>query len=276
MSSPATPVGSLRPRLVEVEGRWVHLWEVGEGAPTLLLHGFSDDGSCWVSTVDLFTEGGRRVIAPDARAHGRTPLLSQDAFTADARLNDVISLEEALAIEGALVVGHSMGAITAMQLAEKRPDLVQAAILVDPPLVGGEHDRRADTRNRHEEWLSGIDSMDPLELTDICRRENPNWTDDEISAWVSSKQLMDRELFRRRQAWHGRPWREVVGAIQRPTLVVAGEVDLGSLIDATAGSWLDATAGIEFVRIPGAGHSVHRDQRERFSAAVREFLARLV
>jgi pimeloyl-ACP methyl ester carboxylesterase len=240
----------------------------------LLLHGFSDDGSCWVSTAGLFFDHDRRVIAPDARAHGRTPLLADDEFTAAGRLADVIELATAMSLKDALVVGHSMGAITAMQLAAARPDLVSAAILVDPRLTGPEFDVERDGQNLFEASLTQASSMDPGALSEICRKESTAWTDDEVTAWVSSKRALDRGLFGRRQSWHGGPWRPTIQSIEIPTIVIAGEVALGSAVDAEAGRWLERCESIEFVRIAGAGHSVHRDQRDRFADSVRGFLSR--
>lgn len=271
MTAPASP---LAPRFVDIGDRRVHLWEAGSGAPALLLHGFSDDGSCWASTAARFTSLGRRVVAPDARGHGRTPLLAGDEFTAAGRLADVERLAKVLELGNVVVVGHSMGAVTAMHLAADRPDLVRATVLIDPPLTGRELDGERNGANPFEEWVREVAAMEPAELADLCRLENPNWTHDEVMAWVSSKRAVDVALFDRRQSWHGRSWRSAIESIEGPTIIIAGEPELGSAVDSGAGRWLDRCQGVEFARIPGAGHSVHRDQRERFAELALGFLAR--
>ena len=60
-----------------------------------------------------------RVIAPDARGHGDSEWTRDYSF--DAMRDDVVGLIEALGILAAIVVGHSMGAVTAYQLAATDP-----------------------------------------------------------------------------------------------------------------------------------------------------------
>ncbi len=271
MSGPASP---LVPSFVEIADRRVRVWAAGDGPPAVLLHGFSDAGSCWVGVTPLFTRLGYRVVAPDARAHGLTPLLPDDEFTARARVGDSRAVMQALDIEGALVVGHSMGAITAMQLASRHQSLVSAVILIDPPLTGDEADVERDRGFSFEAWVHEIAAMPPQALADLCRRVNPGWMAEEIDAWVVSKLEMDRDLFRRPQSGHDGPWRAAMEAILCPALVVAGETELGSLVDGGAGCWLDDAPNVEFVRVEGAGHSVHREAPGQFGSVVEAFLDR--
>ncbi len=274
MNSGRSAIGSLTSDTVDVHGRAIHLWTAGEGAPALLLHGFSDDGSCWASTAPLFTGRGRRVIAPDARAHGGTPLLADDDFTAASRQSDVEQITGALDLADVLLVGHSMGAVTAMHLAADQPDLARATVLIDPPLTGHDLDAERNSQNPFSKWINETAAIDPAELAALCETENPSWTDEEVAAWVSSKRAVDRDLFARRQSWHGRSWRAAIDSIRCPKIVIAGESALGSIVDVDAGRWLGEHPDVEFVRIRGAGHSVHRDQRVRFAKVVVGFLTR--
>ena len=50
-----------------------------------------------------------------------------------ARLADAVATCEAIG-QSVLVVGHSLGGVTAAALAQHRPDLVKAVVLEDPPL----------------------------------------------------------------------------------------------------------------------------------------------
>ncbi len=259
-------------RFVETPGRRIHVWTAGEGDPAILLHGFTDDGACWVGAAPLFTGRGYQVIAPDARAHGRTALLADDDFTADARVEDVVAVTDALGVEGALVVGHSMGAITAMQLAARYPSLARAVISIDPPLGDVEADEPHTGENPFETWITEIASMETSALADLCRRENPVWASAEVDAWVASKQAVDQGLFRRKQSRRDRSWRDTLDAIDVPVLLVAGDPRLGSIVDEGAGRWLQGKPEIQFVRIAGAGHSVHRDAAVEFAAVVGDFL----
>lgn len=242
----------------------------------MLLHGFTDDGACWVGAAPLFTGLGYRVIAPDARGHGRTSLLADDLFTADARVEDTLGLISALGIEGALFVGHSMGAITAMQLAARHASLVRAVILIDPPLGDIVMDERRRGENPFEAWIAEIASMETSALADLCRRESPAWASAEVDAWVASKQVVDQGLFRREQSGRERSWRDTLNAIDVPVLLIAGDPGSGSIVDEGAGRWLAEHPEIRFVRVSGAGHSVHRDAADEFAAVVGDFLESLL
>lgn len=58
---------------VLVDGIQIHYTRTGDGSkpPLLLLHGFSDDGMCWLPVArDL--EAKYDLILPDARGHGRS------------------------------------------------------------------------------------------------------------------------------------------------------------------------------------------------------------
>lgn len=269
--SEARLVPGMGSRFVDTPSRRIHVWTAGEGDPAVLLHGFTDDGSCWVGAVPLFGERGFRVVAPDARAHGRTPLLADDEFTAAARVADTVAVMAALDIDDALIAGHSMGAVTAMQLAAHHRPLVRAVLLIDPPLRDGEPQEQSGQVDPFEAWISEIAAMDVDALTDRCRSESPTWSPAEVDAWVASKKSVDERLFRRARSWHEEPWRETLDSIEVPVLLVAGEPRFGSIVDETAGRWLDRHPNIDFVRIGGAGHSVHRDAALEFATAVRRF-----
>jgi len=267
------PASLLIPTFVEMSDRRARVWRVGEGPPAVLLHGFGDAGSCWVGAAPLFSRRGYRVVAPDARGHGRTPLLANDEFTAGARFRDACAVMEALGIGRALIVGHSMGAITAMYVAARHRSHAGAVVLIDPPLGDDEPSIERDNLS-FELWVEEVAAMSAEAAAVGCRRANPEWTAEEVDAWVVSKQEMDRGVFRRPQSRYDGPWRAAMEAISCPALVVAGQTEFGSLVGEGAGRWLDDAPNVEFVRIEGAGHSVHRDARDRFASVVAAFLDR--
>lgn len=104
--------------------------EVGEGVPILLIHPAGSTASTWGSaTKDLAQIG--RVITYDRRGYARSggePAHSISTHTADAA-----ALLEYLRASPAVVVGTSAGAAIAVDLAVRRPDLVQVVIAHEFP-----------------------------------------------------------------------------------------------------------------------------------------------
>lgn len=257
----------MQPMFVEVDGRPVHVWRDGEGPPVVLLHGFGDDGACWTAVADTFTSAGRSVVAPDTAGHGRTPLLDGEPFTASRRTADTVAVMAALGLGPAVLVGHSMGALTALLVAADHPDLVRGVVLEDPPLPDGPFDAEADAINPLEPWIADVQALDEPSLTARCRAENQGWSDAEIAPWAPSKLALDRRVFRAPHTWLGRPWRDAVDAVRCPLVLLSGERRLGAAVGAEARAWFRET-GRHLVEAEGAGHNVRRERRDAFGGAV--------
>jgi pimeloyl-ACP methyl ester carboxylesterase len=111
----------------------VGVWEPeGEGAdaatPVLLIHGVTASHLSWPFVADRLPFA--RVIAPDLRGRGRSNEL-EGAAGLDAHARDLVAVLDALGVECAVVVGHSMGAFVALVLGERHPERVSRLILVD-------------------------------------------------------------------------------------------------------------------------------------------------
>jgi len=131
---------------IEVDdGGRIHVMERGRGPALVLLHGFMLSAELWVHQLRDLADG-HRVIAVDLRGHGRsvpgtsgfspagTPD-SEDSLRGEARMaaaqqgspairrmaQDVHAVLRALDVEHAVVVGHSMGGMVALQLVHDTP-----------------------------------------------------------------------------------------------------------------------------------------------------------
>ena len=132
----AGPALHERPRRSPTTGsvRWdgcdLYFEEVGEGVPILLIHPAGSTASTWGAAADELARIGR-VITYDRRGYARSggePPRSVSAHTADAA-----AILEHLRAAPAAVVGTSAGAAIAVDLAVRRPDLVQVAIAHEFP-----------------------------------------------------------------------------------------------------------------------------------------------
>ncbi|HET9248650.1 MAG TPA: alpha/beta hydrolase [Actinomycetota bacterium] len=104
--------------------------EAGVGAPILLIHPSGSTGSTWGPAVEELARVGR-VITYDRRGYARSggePVRSLSTHSADAA-----ALLESLQAPPAVVVGTSSGAMIALDLAVRRPDLVRAVVEHEGP-----------------------------------------------------------------------------------------------------------------------------------------------
>jgi pimeloyl-ACP methyl ester carboxylesterase len=107
--------------------------ENGDGQPIVLLHGLTATRRYVVMGSRLLERSGRRVIAYDARGHGRSgPAPSPDAYTYRHLSEDLLVVLDRLEIQQALLAGASMGAHTAIRFALEHPDRVAALALITP------------------------------------------------------------------------------------------------------------------------------------------------
>jgi 3-oxoadipate enol-lactonase len=115
---------------VRSDGWDLYCEEAGEGVPILLIPPSGSTASTWGSAVDQLARIGR-VITYDRRGYARSggePVRKLSTHTADAA-----AILESLGAVPAVVVGTSAGAMIALDLAVRRPALVQAVIEHEGP-----------------------------------------------------------------------------------------------------------------------------------------------
>lgn len=94
----------------------------GSDRPTVVLaHGFTGNRNNWTAVAMLLAAKGRRVIAYDQRGHGSSTVGSA-GFALPVLGSDLAAVIAALAPEGAVLVGHSMGGVGIQALLAHHPD----------------------------------------------------------------------------------------------------------------------------------------------------------
>src|SRR5215471_18623922 len=118
----------------EANGVEIHYVRTGGPKPPLvLLHGLMGNGACWTPLARAL-EGEYDVLMPDARGHGKSSTPPR-GYRYDDHASDVMALIRSLGLASPIVLGHSMGGMTAAVVASQVAGVVRAVILVDPTFL---------------------------------------------------------------------------------------------------------------------------------------------
>lgn len=116
--------------------------EAGEGVPVVLLHGLTATRRYVVMGSKSLERGGHRVIAFDARGHGRSQ--PKDEYSYAALAADLLAVMDDRGIDRAVLAGASMGAHTIVRFALDHPDRAAALVLITPAFDPEAGDRGLD------------------------------------------------------------------------------------------------------------------------------------
>ena len=247
----------------------------GTGPPALLLHGLAGHAGEWTQTAEWLTRD-HHALALDARGHGYSTRRPADV-SPDAQVADAALVLTRLGEGPGLVIGQSLGGVTAMLLAAQHPELVAGLILADAaPGDGGRGDRAARA-------MSDALGTWPVPFTD--RRAavgyfGAQFGDGAAGPWADGLQkrgdglwprfdahVMARTLGEMEQSSTWPQWR----AITCPTMVVRAEHGVldADVVDQLQAERHDATV----VELAGARHDLHLDQPRAWRKTVQSFVA---
>lgn len=115
------------------DGHRIAFESVGQGRPTVLLHGFTDSRHSWreAGYVEALERAGRSPILLDARGHGDSDKPHDPALYASRRrADDVVAVLDALGVAQADLIGFSMGGGIALATALHHPSRVRCVATV--------------------------------------------------------------------------------------------------------------------------------------------------
>ena len=263
---------------VAVDGLRLHYTRTGAGAipakpAVVLAHGFSDDGLCWTPLAEVL-EREYDIVMIDARGHGRSDA-TKAAYGVQELAHDLRGVIAGLHLKRPAILGHSMGGRTTLALAGLYPDVPGAILIEDGDALGiaaVDPDVYDEQRARSRSELAALQRMTRQDLLDNLRAEHRDWPEAELGLWVDAKLRLRPEQLTLHN--RGVDWSTVLAKITCPALLITADPDRGAMITPERVAALQALIPqLHIAHIPGAGHSIRREQPDRYLHAVRTFLA---
>jgi len=265
------------------------------GRTVVLLHGKNFSGAYWERTARALAERGYRVVMPDQIGFGKSSKPERFQFSLHTLATYTRELLDALGVEQATVIGHSMGGMLGTRLALMFPERVERLVLVNP--IG------------LEDWKRYV----PYRTVDALYQNELGATPDRIRAYMRESYFAGEwkpeydNLVRMLAGWTRGPDHERIAWISAltfdmiftqpvlyefpdlrvPTLLIIGQRDRTALGKAWAPESVKSQLGdypslgrkaaeaiprATLVELPGVGHLPQVEAFDRYQEALISFL----
>jgi pimeloyl-ACP methyl ester carboxylesterase len=254
------------------------------GEIVVLLHGGGQTRHSWGRTAQRLAAGGRTAIALDARGHGDSEWHPQHEYALDSFVNDLLIFVATLE-RPPVLVGASLGGITALVTAGEHPGVARGLVLVDVvvKLEPAGVKRIRDFLKAHrdgfetlEDVAAAIEAYNPVRRRsrnldglkkNVRQRPDGRWY------WHWDPEFMSNDDEPQRQSDRCELAR-AASQLTIPTLIVRGlQSDVVS--DAGLAEMLTLVPHAEVVDVKAAGHMVAGDDNDVFADRLEGFLARI-
>ena len=266
---------SLKKTIALPDGVTLAYVEMGDpnGKPVVLIHGYTDNARDWVPLAPYLSKSDRLILV-DIRGHGRSSK-PECCYTRLDFAYDVKLLLDALHIDKADIVGHSLGSIIAQTFAEYWPERTRRVVLISStggprpgaPKVKPQLDYASEIRKLKEPidpdspfMIAWWDSPTPVD-PDFIRRQRKDAAQIPLRVWLA---VLDQGLA-------GADLRSTLPRLKAPTLLIWGSADpiMGEEVRATLREALPAARVKIF---PGLGHNPFWEDPEGVAKTINGFL----
>ncbi len=148
---------------VLVNGINFHYWRVGEGPDIVMLHGLSGNLAVWHLEMVPMLRKNFRITTYDLRGHGHTDI-SPTGYTTRDMAEDLLGILDALKIERAILVGHSLGADISLHIALLYPERVEKIVLIEAGIPALANIRKREDWKGWEYWAKAIEEFTGIQV----------------------------------------------------------------------------------------------------------------
>jgi pimeloyl-ACP methyl ester carboxylesterase len=266
------------PRLVRARND-IAVWEVGEGDPVLVLHGFPDTPVGLTPLVERLTAAGFRCLIP--ALPGYLPSGPVDDYHSARVADDMVAVLDAYGLERVPVVGHDWGGCVALDLGADHADRISRVVSLAIPHPAGFAARRRDLQEQKTAayaWILAYSggaaqlAADPVWLDQIHEEWSPGLRRAE---WPAVKQVLAAPgVGEAVHGWYRDDFEAATstGDVLVPTLMLHGADD-GCIRPACFRGFEDRfPAGLELEEIAGVGHWLHCEAPDHVATRIIAFL----
>jgi pimeloyl-ACP methyl ester carboxylesterase len=290
--SAAPPSG----RYVTAADAQLYVQEAGPagGVPVLLVHGLAAWSETWRATIDALTQAGYRVIAIDLPPFGYSFQPANQDYSTAAQARRVLGVLDALKIDSAVLIGHSLGARAVVEAAISAADRIRALVLVaaalglqEPPEADPGLPVRAllaigPLRNAAVATVATNPLLTGLWLRTVTQRHDA-LTDDRVAVYRRPQgvtggteafgQWLRHHLLSGERPNSRQPL--LYRNLGMPTLAIWGDADTVAPL-AQAQHLVSLIPGASLKTLPGIGHIPQLEDPRAFNALLAGELARLL
>ncbi|HEY2096198.1 MAG TPA: alpha/beta hydrolase [Pseudonocardia sp.] len=235
---------------MQVNGKELAVEVDGEGPAVLLVHGLGGTSNFYQVQADALAERFR-VIRVDSAGAGRSPVA--DGISIESHADDLAAVLDALDVDSAAVVGHSMGTLVVRALAARHPAKVSALALLgavrEPPEAGRQAQRDRAAVLREKGTAAVAPGVVANALSETTRQRRP-----EVAAFVRELVMrQDPEGYARNCEALGAATDPGPVATSLPLLLITGDDDKVGPPEASQ-ELADAHGNAAVEILPGVGH----------------------
>lgn len=298
--TPRTDISGFEHRQIKCGDITLHVAQIGQirqdqGRPVIFLHGFPENWRAFAPIMSAMSDQFL-CIAPDQRGYGLSdrPLKTAD-YQIDVLADDIANLVKTIGAGRVDIVAHDWGGLVAWHFAMRHSALLDRLVVFNAPhpfclqealnrdpaqRLASSYAAQFSLPRSHEAFLAK--TQDELWEAFFGRDERNGWISHDgktaiLSAW---QQIGAWEAMLN---WYRASGFDFSGAqpktrtrpsqIKAPTFLIWGADDplfAKSVLDGHH----DTCSDFKLEMVIGGGHSVFREEPERFATAVRNFLTR--
>ncbi len=268
-------------RIAALDGTMLHVEECGSGTPALFVHEFAGDHRSWEPQMRFFARS-HRCLTFAARGYPPSDIPTDPkAYSQDIACEDVLAVLNEFGIERAHVVGHSMGAYTALHVGLNHPERCLSVAALGCGWGSNPAERDASVRTCQE--IARMFQTEPIEVA------AENYANAPMRRTFRAKDPRGFAEFKRMLAEHsgtGSALTMLNLQLKRPTLwdlenrlrgftlpllVIVGDEDFPCLDGSLFLKRVVLTAGL--LVIPRAGHTINSEEPGAVNAALAELFS---